>query len=78
MSANDFTQIRANAVTPSDTTVQTGSSIYSGAGGSIVLDTEGGDTNVTFAAVPAGRQIRIRFVRVKAASTATGMIRYSQ
>jgi hypothetical protein len=73
MALNDQIPANAAAVTPSDTTEQNGCSVYVGGAGNVVLITEGGQT-VTFAA-QAGGTIVQRFVKVKAASTATLMVR---
>jgi hypothetical protein len=73
---NDFYPSHAAIVTPSDTTEQPGQVLYVGATGNVVLDTEAGETSVVFTAVPAGTHLRVRFTRVKVASTATGMKRF--
>jgi hypothetical protein len=74
MKLNSQIPVYAEAVTPSDTTEQHGVAIYCGGNaGNIVLVTEGGQT-VTFAVTP-GITIVQRFVRVNAATTATGLVR---
>jgi hypothetical protein len=73
MKLNSQIPVNAQAVTPSDTTSQPGTSIYVGGPGNLVLITEGGQTT-TFA-VLAGATIVQRFVRVAAATTATGLVR---
>lgn len=70
---------RAVAVTPSDTTLidPVPRALYVGGTGSVVIDTLGGDTSITLAGVPAGTVLRIRATRVKAATTATGIVALS-
>jgi hypothetical protein len=74
MKLNSQIPANAQAVTPSDTTAQPGVAIYCGGNaGNIVLVTEGGQT-VTIAVTPGITFVQ-RFIRVNAATTATGLIR---
>lgn len=70
---NDQIPSHAAAVIPSDTVSNRGVALYCGGAGNVVLVTEGGET-VTFA-VLAGATIVQRFTHVKAATTATGLVR---
>lgn len=74
MRLNSQIPVNAAEVTPSDTADNYGVAIYCGGGdGNIVMVTEGGQT-VTFA-VTVGTTIVQRFVRITAATTATGLVR---
>lgn len=65
---------RAAAVTKSDDTVLDPCYIFVGGAGTVVVDTAGGDTDVSFT-MPAGLVVPVEVVKVKAASTATLMVR---
>lgn len=78
MTLNDHFPSHAAVVTPSDTTGQYGSMLYVGGAGAVVLDTEGGEVNVTFTGVLANTYLKVRFIRVKAATTATNLKRLWQ
>lgn len=72
---NSHNYRNAAAVTPSDTADNTGSAIYVGGAGNVVVDTETGQT-VTFTAPPVGAILPIRVVRVRATgTTATNLLR---
>lgn len=60
------------AVTPSDTTLVDARAIFVGGEGNLVLENEDG-TDVTFA-VKAGTLLPVSPKRVKAATTATGIV----
>jgi len=65
---------RAVAVTPSDSTVlDTTRALYVGGAGTVVVDMLDSGTNITFA-VAAGTLLPIRVTKVKAATTATGIV----
>jgi hypothetical protein len=65
----------AAAVVKSDsTTFAQPSVLFVGGAGDVVVDTAGGETDVTIVAV-AGQIIPLRVVRVKAATTATSIVR---
>lgn len=68
---------RAAAVTPSDSTTfdPPARSLYVGGSGNVVVDTPGGDTDVTFSSVPAGTVLPVQATKVKAATTATTIVR---
>jgi hypothetical protein len=75
MSLNSQTPTRAAAVTPSDSADANGVALYVGALGNVSLVTEGGDT-VTFAGIPAGTTLVVRFKQVRATgTTATNLVR---
>ena len=71
--------LRAVAVTKSDTTLidPVPRALWVGGAGNLVIDTLGGDTDVTLAGVVAGTLIPIRATRVKAATTATSVVAIS-
>ena len=73
---NDFVAQHAAVVVPSNTADNTGQALFVSGAGNVVLDTEAGETSITFTAVPANTFIRLRFVRIRTASTATGMKRF--
>jgi hypothetical protein len=73
---NDYTTSHCAAIVPSDTAGQSGTRLYAGGAGLIVLDMEGGETDVQFTSVPAGTVLSLRFVRVKAATTAANLKRF--
>jgi hypothetical protein len=65
----------AKAVTPNDTTTIGGCrGLYVGGAGNLTLDFADGTTNVLFSGVPAGTVLPIAPLRVKAATTATGIV----
>ena len=68
----------AVAVTKSDTTLldPVPRALWVGGSGNLVIDTLGGDTDVTLA-VPAGALVPVRAIRVKDATTATGIVALS-
>lgn len=70
---------RAVAVTKSDTTLldPVPRALYVGGVGDVVVDTLGGDADVTFKAVPTGTVLHVRAVRVKAATGATSILALS-
>lgn len=75
MSLNSQTPTRAASVTPSDSAEASGVALYVGSLGNVSLVTEGGDT-VTFAGIPAGTTLVVRFSRVRATNTtATNLVR---
>jgi hypothetical protein len=78
MHINDYFPAHAAIVTASDTTEQYGSILYVGGTGNVVLDTEGGEVNVTFTGVLAGTYLKVRFKKIKAATTATNLKRMWQ
>jgi len=71
--------IHAAAVTPSDSTSldPIPRALYVGGAGDVVVDTLGGETAVTFKAVPVGTVLPIRAIKVKAATTATYIVAIS-
>lgn len=62
------------AVTPSDTTVVDCRALWVGTGGSLALEATAGSTPVTLANVPDGTLLPIAAYRVRAATTATGIV----
>jgi hypothetical protein len=66
--------INAAAVTKSDATVFAASTLYVGGAGDVAVTTVGGDT-VTFSAMAAGTILPVLVTQVKAATTATLIIR---
>jgi hypothetical protein len=70
---------RAVPVTPSDTVLldPVPRSLYVGGAGSLVVDTIGGDTSVTFLAVTSGTLLPLRVTRVYAATSATDIVALS-
>lgn len=69
----------AAAVTKSDSTVfsPAASALYVGGTGDVVVTTEGGE-DATFIGVPTGFILPIRCTKVKAATTATNIVRLWQ
>lgn len=68
---------QAATITPSDSTdlPVPAVAVYVGGAGNITLDTEGGQTTVLFAAVPAGTTLKLRVKRVRATgTTATNLV----
>ena len=66
----------AAAVTPHDTTANRYESLYTGSGGAIALKTQDG-TTLTFANLPAGRDLPVKTTLVlSTGTTATGIIGY--
>lgn len=67
----------AVAVTASDTTRFAASAIFVGGAGTVVIEPENAQgTYITFT-MPAGGYVLCRCTQVRAASTATGMVRLS-
>ncbi|MGN6812553.1 MAG: spike base protein, RCAP_Rcc01079 family [Thermomicrobiales bacterium] len=67
----------AVAVTPSDSTdlATPARALFVGGAGAIVLNTTGGETSVTIAAVPAGTTLPLSVKRVRATgTTATSIV----
>lgn len=75
----------AAAVTPSDSTLVGGNGnaqqvngtryLYVGGTGDVTVDTVGGETSITFKAVPVGTLLAIRAIRVHATgTTATNIV----
>ncbi len=65
----------AAAVSPSDsTTFEKPSAVYVGGTGDVVVRTAGGQT-LTFSAVPAGAMLPVMVTQVRAATTATNLVR---
>ena len=73
MSMNSYIPNHAAAVVLSDTTSQFGHALYCGSGGTVILETSGGET-VTFT-VPTGGVIIQQFTKVKAGGSATNLVR---
>lgn len=63
----------AFAITPHDTNTQQAKALYVGTAGNVAVVTEDG-TTVTFAAVPAGRDLAVRVLRVLSTGTTAGSI----
>lgn len=68
---------RAIAVTPSDTTFLSPSTIYVGSGGNVVVEPVVGGNTITFTNAPSGATIPVRVRRVLAATTATDLVAVS-
>jgi hypothetical protein len=75
MSLNSQLATSAVAVTPSDTTRFNASAIFAGGAGTVVIEPMNNQgTFVTFT-VPAGGYVLCQCTQVRAASTATGLVR---
>lgn len=77
MSAAADPAANAEAVTPDDTTTfdPPARGLYVGGDGDVVVDTLGGQTDVTFVGVTAGTVLPVTCIRVKAATGATDILR---
>lgn len=75
MALNEGLAMNAAAITPSDTARFSASAIFAGVGGTVVIEPEGSPgTYVTFV-VPAGGYVLCRCTSVRAASSASSLIR---
>lgn len=64
----------SEALTPNDSTKVLFKELYVGGAGDVVIKNDESASAVTYTAVPAGTTIKIRGVRLMAATTATGVV----
>jgi hypothetical protein len=75
MAVNSGPACTARAVTASDTTTIGGCrGLWVGGAGNLTLDFADGGTNIVISGVPSGTLLPIAPLRVKAATTATGIV----